>query len=237
MAQKGIIKNTTAWSFGAAEFSSVIHSIFGASGILDVFNKLACTKINDNTVRLDSGMFSVSGYLVRVDPGTTESFTIVSGTTGYNRNDLVVAEFVRNGGGAGEDTGIFKIIAGTPTTGTAADPALTREDVNGSGTTRQEALYRVSIVGTAITAITMLTKDFAYISKAVQYMQGSGTLTAGVSSYTVTDAFISPTTRVDIEPTSTKLGTWAVNSFAGYFTITSTVTETTAVTFDWSAMK
>ena len=73
-------------------------------------------------------------------------------------------------------------------------------------------------------------------SKAL-YKNGSGTFTAGGTTYQVTDAFITANTMVIVSPTSAKLGMWSVSSGVGNFTITSDATETNAVTFDWGAVK
>lgn len=75
------------------------------------------------------------------------------------------------------------------------------------------------------------------IGNNAKYKNGSGTFTANGTTYTVTDAFITANTLVIVSPTSEKLGSWTVASTNGSFTITSDATETTAVTFDWGAMK
>lgn len=153
MAQKGIIRNSTIADVSAANMAAAFHAMIGSSGILNRFNNLACTKITDNSVRLDSGVYSLRGFLLHVEPGTTVNLTIDSGTAGQKRNDLIVAELVKNGGGSGVDTLQFKILKGTSTSGIALDPTLTQQDVNAAGVTCQEALYRVKLDGVTITTI------------------------------------------------------------------------------------
>ena len=134
--------------------AAAFHAMIGSSGILNRFNNLACTKVTDNSVQLNSGVYSLRGFLLHVEPGTTVNLAIDSGTAGQKRNDLIVAELVKNGGGTGVDTLEFKVIKGASTSGTPADPALTQQDVNASaGTTCQEALYRVKLDGVTITTI------------------------------------------------------------------------------------
>lgn len=156
MAQKGIIKNTTTADISAANFAAMLHGVIGKSGIVKAFNDLACTKLTDNSVQVDSGVYSLKGFMLHVEAGTAITLTIDSGTAGQKRNDLVVAELVKNGGGGGIDTLQFKVIKGTSTSGTPVDPTLTQQDVNATGVTRQEALCRVSLDGVAITAVTMM---------------------------------------------------------------------------------
>lgn len=145
MAQKGIIKNTTTADISAANFAAMLHGVIGKSGIVKAFNDLACTKLTDNSVQVDSGVYSLKGFMLHVEAGTAITLTIDSGTAGQKRNDLVVAELVKNGGGGGIDTLQFKVIKGTSTSGTPVDPTLTQQDVNATGITRQEALCRVSL--------------------------------------------------------------------------------------------
>lgn len=156
MAQKGIIKNTTAAEISAENLAAVFHAIVGKSGIVKSFNDLACTKVSDNSVQLASGVYSLKGFMLHVEAGTAITLTVDSGTAGQNRNDLLVAELVKNGGGTGIDTLQFKVVKGTSTTGTAVDPTLTQQDVNATGTTRQEALYRIKLAGVTLGPIELV---------------------------------------------------------------------------------
>ncbi|TCX53827.1 hypothetical protein [Dehalobacter sp. 14DCB1] len=69
------------------------------------------------------------------------------------------------------------------------------------------------------------------------FKNGTGTFTSGGTSYQVTDAFITANTMVTVSPTGTKVGSWTVQSYDGYFIITSDATESSGVTFDWGAVK
>lgn len=153
MGQKGIIRNSTIADISAENMAAAFHAVIGSSGILNRFNNLACTKLTDNSVRLDSGVYSLRGFLLHVEPGTTVDLAIDSGTAGQKRNDLIVAELVKSGGGTGNDTLRFRVVKGTSTSGIAADPALVQQDVNAAGVTCQESLFRVKLDGVSITTI------------------------------------------------------------------------------------
>ena len=58
MAQKGIIKNTTTADISAENMAAAFHAMVGKSGILTAFNNLVCTKVSDNSVQIDSGVYS-----------------------------------------------------------------------------------------------------------------------------------------------------------------------------------
>lgn len=153
MGQKGIIRNSTIADISAENMAAAFHAVIGSSGILNRFNNLACTKLTDNSVRLDSGVYSLRGFLLHVEPGTTVDLAIDSGTASQKRNDLIVAELVKSGGGTGNDTLRFRVVKGTSTSGIAADPALVQQDVNAAGVTCQESLFRVKLDGVSITTI------------------------------------------------------------------------------------
>ena len=135
-----------------AEDDAQIHrALIGSSGITLADNQLACTKVNDNTVRLASGLYSMQGYMLSVQPGTTQDLTIDSGSAGAYRHDLVVADFVR-GGGDTADAFEFKVVKGTNATsaGAAADPSIIQDNLITGGSHRQEIVFRVYINGTEI---------------------------------------------------------------------------------------
>jgi len=187
MSQVGIIKNSITADIGAPELAAIFKSILSENGIVKIFNDLACARINDNLVRLSAGVYNLSGYLLAVKQGTTEDLTVDSGTAGYNRIDLLIAEFVRNGGGAGVDTLAFRVLKGTPATGTAVEPTLTQEDINGTGTTRQEVLYRLAITGTTLAAPELIS-GIVYAGAPLDSPTFTGTPTLAGSGRLIADS-------------------------------------------------
>ena len=157
MGQKAITiytpADTSAHIF-AEDDAQLNRARFGGSGITLADNLLACTIINDNTVRLASGQYSNQGYMISVTGGSTEDLTVESGTAGAYRHDLVVAEFLR-GGGDVADTHVFRVVKGTesPTEAGALDPELTQDDLSQGGSQRQEALYRILVNGTTLAGV------------------------------------------------------------------------------------
>ena len=99
-------------------------------------------------------MYSNQGYLVSVVGGTTADLTVVSGTVGAFRKDMVVADFIR-GGGDTPDSHVFRVVKGTDAASDdlAADPTLTQNDLAAGGAQRQEALYRRHLNGTVIQSV------------------------------------------------------------------------------------
>lgn len=130
---------------------------FGGSGITEADGLLACVRMDDNTVRLASGLYCLQGYMLSVPGGDTEDLTVDSGTSGAYRRDLVIAEFIR-GGGDTADTLTFRVLKGTPAASesAAADPVLTQNDLASGGAVRQEAVYRLTLSGVTLGSIVRL---------------------------------------------------------------------------------
>ena len=160
MAQKAITvytPTTAAPHIYAEDDAQVYRAIFGKSGITEGDEMLACSIIDNNTVRLASGTYVNQGYLVCVPGGSYENLNVQSGTQNLFRKDLVVAEFTR-GGGTSADTHVFKVIKGTAAASEAAAalPSLTKEDLSKGGSRRQEALFQININGLSIASITRI---------------------------------------------------------------------------------
>lgn len=158
MAQKAITiytPSSAAPHIYAEDDAQVYRAIFGKSGITEGDEMLACSLIDNNTVRLASGTFVNQGYLICVPGGSYEDLKVDSGTQNLFRKDLVIAEFVR-GGGDVADTHVFKVIKGTAAAseGAAVVPRLTQDNLSSGGNKRQEALYQININGLSISSIT-----------------------------------------------------------------------------------
>lgn len=138
-----------------AEDDAQLHrGMIGGSGIMLADNNLACTIVNNNTVRLASGLYSNQGYIIVVEGGTTADLSVESGTAGAYRHDLVVAHFTR-GSGNTADSHVFEVVRGADASSAAgaADPTLTQDDLTIGGSERSEAVYRLTINGTTIESV------------------------------------------------------------------------------------
>lgn len=96
-----------------------------ASCVLKYGNDFALTMASANSATLGTGVGMVGGKRFWNQAAT--SLTIQSGTQGQKRNDLVVARYAKTSAGIESITPV--VIKGTPTTGTAADPAVTTNDL------------------------------------------------------------------------------------------------------------
>lgn len=160
MAQKGIVKNSIGTEdIQATDFASIFNALIGGvSGVLTYGNSLKASIVNDNTIRLLDGVFSLKGFILYVEESTNIDLSIDSGTLGMNRMDAIVATYQKNIIGQESDVLIFEVIKGTPVAGTPVLPVLTTGDINASALKHQEAVFSVQIDGTKISKVTQIAK-------------------------------------------------------------------------------
>lgn len=96
-----------------------------ADCVLHYGDDFALTMASANSATLGTGVGMVGGR--RFWNQAPTSLTIQSGTQGQKRNDLVVARYEKTSAGIESITPV--VIKGTPTTGTAADPEVTANDL------------------------------------------------------------------------------------------------------------
>ena len=160
MAQKGLTlytKTADPAHIAAADDAAIYRALLGStSGITEADNQLACARVSDTSVSIATGVFSNQGFLLRVDAPINLSVEV--GQAGFNRNDLVVAEYVIGGG----DTSDTQVIKGEQTAGAASDPALEQDSLitGTSGHKRQEPLYRLTLSGTTLSGTITRIADF-----------------------------------------------------------------------------
>lgn len=102
-----------------------IATIGESNCVLNYGDNFKMTMTNANTATLGTGVGMVGGR--RFWNQASTSLTIQSGTQGQKRNDLIVARYEKTSAGIESITPV--VIKGTPTTGTAADPEVTANDL------------------------------------------------------------------------------------------------------------
>lgn len=114
-----------------------IATIGKADCVLKYGDDFKLTMASANSATLGTGVGMVGGK--RFWNHAATSLTIQSGTQGQKRNDLIVARYAKTSAGIESITPV--IIKGTPTTGTAADPEVTANDLK---------LWRVPLDGISV---------------------------------------------------------------------------------------
>lgn len=114
-----------------------IATIGKADCVLEYGNNFKLTMASANEATLGTGVGMVGGKRFWNQAAT--SLMIQSGTQGQKRNDLVVARYAKTS--AGIESIAPVVIKGTPSTGTAADPATTSNDLK---------LWRIPLNGISV---------------------------------------------------------------------------------------
>lgn len=114
-----------------------VATIGEANCVLKYGNDFKLTMASANSATLGTGVGMVGGKRFWNQAAT--SLTIQSGTQGQKRNDLVVARYAKTSSGIESITPV--VIKGTPSTGTAADPATTSNDLK---------LWRIPLNGISV---------------------------------------------------------------------------------------
>lgn len=114
-----------------------IATIGKADCVLEYGDDFKLTMASANSATLGTGVGMVGGKRFWNQAAT--SLTVQSGTQGQKRNDLVVARYAKTDAGIESITPV--VIKGTPSTGTAADPATTSNDLK---------LWRIPLNGISV---------------------------------------------------------------------------------------
>lgn len=114
-----------------------VATIGKANCVLEYGNDFKLTMASANSATLGTGVGMVGGK--RFWNQAAISLTVQSGTQGQKRNDLVVARYAKTSAGIESITPV--VIKGTPSTGTAADPATTSNDLK---------LWRIPLNGISV---------------------------------------------------------------------------------------
>lgn len=139
----------------AEQWADFNRGIFGDAAILPVGNKMETAIQTANQITIKDGVAVIDGRQIYIGYGESENIAIQSGTQGMARRDIVVLEYTRN-----EDTGVeevhFKVVTGTPTSGSAEDPAINNMDIRTGVSVSQKPFCRVRVNGTAIEGVDSL---------------------------------------------------------------------------------
>lgn len=128
--------------------------VFGTGTyLIDYGAKFAPTIVDNNTVRIGNGMLIHQGTQMGIDIDSYEDVIIENGSSGYNRNDIIVMRYTKN-----RDTQIESIslvvMKGTPSNTTPVDPTYTTTNIlDGTGLSTDVPICRVRLSSLTITSV------------------------------------------------------------------------------------
>lgn len=132
----------------------------GETYVLKTLDQLPAELLNANTVSVGTGDIIADGTYFTVE--APEEITIENGVTGLNRNDLIVARYLKAEPAVDEDgvpdytiprveSGELAVVKGAPSSGDPDDPAVVEASIYDDNTTLAEfPLYRIPIRGLSV---------------------------------------------------------------------------------------
>ena len=122
------------------------------SYVLQTGMQLAAEVSSNNEVKIRDGVLMHQGCTASIKKNTYDSLTIINGSQGMKRIDLIVARYEKN-----QDNGIesldLKVIQGTPAESTPTVPEYTEGDIQAGDYVADMPMYQVIIDGLNITEV------------------------------------------------------------------------------------
>lgn len=136
------------------------------SYVLQTGMRLAAEVSSNNEIKIRDGVLMHQGCTASIKKNTYDSLTIINGSQGMKRIDLIVARYEKN-----QDNGIesldLKVIQGTPAESNPAAPQYTEGYIQAGDYVADMPMYQVIIEGLNITEVKKMfkvigsNKDFA----------------------------------------------------------------------------
>lgn len=122
------------------------------SYVLQTGMQLAAEVSSNNEIKIRDGVLMHQGCTASIKKNTYDSLTIINGSQGMKRIDLIVARYEKN-----QDNGIesldLKVIQGTPAESTPTVPEYTEGDIQAGDYVADMPMYQVIINGLNITEV------------------------------------------------------------------------------------
>ena len=148
------------------------------SYVLQTGMQLAAEVSSNNEIKIRDGVLMHQGCTASIKKNTYDSLTIINGSQGMKRIDLIVARYEKN-----QDNGIesldLKVIQGTPAESTPTVPEYTEGDIQAGDYVADMPMYQVIIDGLNITevkkvfevalGIDALKKEIAELNSKISY--------------------------------------------------------------------
>ncbi|MBR2681763.1 MAG: hypothetical protein IKG69_09830 [Atopobiaceae bacterium] len=148
--------------------------------VLGTGQAFAITVESANAVTIGTGDGIMDGRHVTVEVPT--SLSVESGTQGVSRNDLVCMRYTANPT-TGIEAAELVVIAGTPTSGTASDPAYNAGSILEGATTVDWPLWRLPLAGVTVGTPVRLFDEVSPLAVLAELLSshahGAGDITSG----------------------------------------------------------
>lgn len=179
-----------------------IGMIGSGSYVLQTGKQMTAEISSNNEIKVRDGVLMHQGCAASIKKNTYDSLSIVNGSQGMKRIDLIVARYERN-----ENTGVesltLKVLKGTPASANPATPAYTTGDIQAGDYIADMPMYKVTLDGINITK---LEKMFQTVETNAALTQKVNELNSTLNSNTVINRSFPNYEKCKIVTTSTKKG-------------------------------
>ena len=129
------------------DWQALNQGIFGTGNyVLNCGYQFEATVDDSTHIIIKDGEGVLQGVHFRVEPGTVDTVTIESGTSGYNRIDLICAKYTKDAL-SGVESVEWEVIKGTPTESTPSAPSYTEGDILAGDTLAEFPIWQVTLTG------------------------------------------------------------------------------------------
>lgn len=129
-----------------------IGMIGSGSYVLQTGKQMAAEISSNNEIKVRDGVLMHQGCAASIKKNTYDSLSIVNGSQGMKRIDLIVARYERN-----KNTGVesltLKVLKGTPASANPATPVYTTGDIQAGDYIADMPMYKVTLDGINITKL------------------------------------------------------------------------------------
>lgn len=214
--------------------------------ILPVGSKFQPSVSDATHISIADGEGLLQGVHFRVEPGTSDTVAIDSGTSGQNRIDLICARYTKNASTGVEDIS-WAVIKGTASSGTPTMPSYTYDDILGGALLCDFPIIKVTLTGVAVSASVFTGNYLDSLSDAIGDI---ATLRTGIlnimanyqsrkwtSKHRSTSMTINSTTSVDVPITLSMNNDCEVNMAVEIETVSAYVAQATILVGTTGAWK
>ena len=125
------------------------------SYVLKTGMQLAAEVSSNNEIKIRDGVLMHQGCAASIKKNTYDSLTIINGSQGMKRIDLIIARYEKDQNNGTESLKL-KVIQGTPAEANAEVPSYTEGDIQAGDYVADMPLYQVVIDGLNITEVTAM---------------------------------------------------------------------------------
>ena len=125
------------------------------SYVLKTGMQLAAEVSSNNEIKIRDGVLMHQGCAASIKKNTYDSLTIINGSQGMKRIDLIIARYEKDQNNGTESLEL-KVIQGTPAEANAEVPSYTEGDIQAGDYVADMPLYQVVIDGLNITEVTAM---------------------------------------------------------------------------------